>query len=175
MLRAQRKELVDPQALIQQYQNEIADLRALLREKGIDGNMASSSLKGKESNQAMEKRLEELKSLILTSSNVPSTSDVDVSTDHMCVSGLVRGLIDQARPLSPMKLRYPKLNYDRSTAEVSTLHQSLVPTLNKSVASGRGPWCFAPNVRTRARDQTPESGAGYPTQGPECPCGRATR
>lgn len=83
MLRAQRKELVDPQALIAQYQNEIADLRALLREKGLDGAMpsgsASGGVKGKESNQAMEKRLEELKSLILTSNNVPSSSDVEVS------------------------------------------------------------------------------------------------
>jgi centromeric protein E len=84
MLRAQRKELVDPQALIAQYQNEIADLRALLREKGIDGAIPSGSAsgggaKGKESNQAMEKRLEELKSLILTSSNVPTSSDVEVN------------------------------------------------------------------------------------------------
>lgn len=80
MLRAQRKELVDPQALIAQYQNEIADLRALLREKGLDGAMPSNgAVKGKESNQAMEKRLEELKSLILTSSNVPSISDAEVS------------------------------------------------------------------------------------------------
>ena len=81
MLRAQRKELVDPQALIAQYQNEIADLRALLREKGLDGAMPSSNgaVKGKESNQAMEKRLEELKSLILTSNNVPSIPDAEVS------------------------------------------------------------------------------------------------
>lgn len=33
MLRAQRKEVLDPQALIQQYQNEIAELRALLRDQ----------------------------------------------------------------------------------------------------------------------------------------------
>ena len=37
VLRAQKKEVVDPQALIQQYQNEIAELRALLREKDFDG------------------------------------------------------------------------------------------------------------------------------------------
>lgn len=85
MLHAQRKELVDPQALIQQYQNEIAELRALLREKGIDGAGAASGagvvkgLAGKESNQAMEKRLEELKSLILTSSNVNTDPGVEVS------------------------------------------------------------------------------------------------
>jgi hypothetical protein len=36
-LKAQRKEVVDPQALIQQYQNEIAELRALLREKEVGG------------------------------------------------------------------------------------------------------------------------------------------
>lgn len=84
MLRAQRKELVDPQALIAQYQNEIADLRALLREKGLDGAMPNSNgvAKGKESNQAMEKRLEELKSLILTSNNVPSISDAEVGRIH---------------------------------------------------------------------------------------------
>lgn len=35
-LRAQKKEMVDPQALIQQYQNEIAELRALLREKEFE-------------------------------------------------------------------------------------------------------------------------------------------
>lgn len=42
VLRAQKKEVVDPQALIQQYQNEIAELRALLREKD-DGPVQSSS------------------------------------------------------------------------------------------------------------------------------------
>lgn len=34
-LKAQKKEMVDPQALIQQYQNEIAELKALLREKEV--------------------------------------------------------------------------------------------------------------------------------------------
>ena len=34
-LKAQRKEMIDPQALIQQYQNEIAELKALLREKEV--------------------------------------------------------------------------------------------------------------------------------------------
>ena len=45
MLRAQKKELVDPAALIQQYQNEIAELKALLREKEMGGvpNTASKS------------------------------------------------------------------------------------------------------------------------------------
>lgn len=82
LLRAQRKELVDPQALIQQYQNEIAELRALLHEKGIDGAVAQAGeARGKESNQAMETRLEELKSLILTSSNVNTDTGVEVSYD----------------------------------------------------------------------------------------------
>jgi centromeric protein E len=68
LLRAQRKELVDPQALIQQYQNEIAELRALIREKGIDGT-GSSGIKGQE-NEPLFERLQELKSRILTSSNI---------------------------------------------------------------------------------------------------------
>ena len=37
VLRAQKKEVVDPQALIQQYQNEIAELKALLRMKEEGG------------------------------------------------------------------------------------------------------------------------------------------
>lgn len=36
-LKAQKKEMIDPQALIQQYQNEIAELKALLREKEVIG------------------------------------------------------------------------------------------------------------------------------------------
>lgn len=35
LLSAQRKEMVDPEALIQQYQVEIAQLKALLREKEL--------------------------------------------------------------------------------------------------------------------------------------------
>ena len=39
LLKAQKKEVVDPQALIQQYQGEIAELKALLREKqGYSGS-----------------------------------------------------------------------------------------------------------------------------------------
>jgi centromeric protein E len=64
LLRAQRKELVDPQALIQQYQNEIAELRALIREKGIDG--------------PLYERLQELKSRILTSSNITEDNGENV-------------------------------------------------------------------------------------------------
>lgn len=44
-LKAQKKEMVDPQALIQQYQNEIAELKALLREKegGVQNAATSRS------------------------------------------------------------------------------------------------------------------------------------
>jgi len=42
-LKAQKKEMVDPQALIQQYQNEIAELKALLREKEGAGANATTS------------------------------------------------------------------------------------------------------------------------------------
>lgn len=82
VLRAQKKELVDPQALIQQYQVEIAELRALLREKE-DEIVASPMHTGirrkskgdREKDKAMERRLEELKSLILTSVNVDTVAD----------------------------------------------------------------------------------------------------
>jgi centromeric protein E len=74
VLRAERKEVVDPQALIQQYQNEIAELRALLREKELEGEETMTSKSSKDKNQAMEKRLNELKSLILTSVNVQSST-----------------------------------------------------------------------------------------------------
>ena len=67
LLRAQRKELVDPQALIQQYQNEIAELRALIRDKGIDGPGSSG---GRQENEPLYERLQELKSRILTSNNI---------------------------------------------------------------------------------------------------------
>ena len=43
MLKAQKKELVDPQALIQQYQNEIAELRALLKEKESGGAVTNGA------------------------------------------------------------------------------------------------------------------------------------
>lgn len=66
--------MVDPQALIQQYQNEIAELRALLREKEMEGEETMTSKSSREKNQAMEKRLNELKSLILTSVNVQSST-----------------------------------------------------------------------------------------------------
>jgi len=72
VLRAQKKEVVDPQALIQQYQNEIAELRARLEEKEIASAVVAPSERHR--NEAMEKRLTELKSLILTSVNV-RTSD----------------------------------------------------------------------------------------------------
>lgn len=76
LLRAQRKEQFDPQALIQQYQNEIAELRAQLREKGTEG-ASSSGAKGE--NDEAAKRLEELKSLILNKSNVNEDRGAEVS------------------------------------------------------------------------------------------------
>jgi centromeric protein E len=82
LLRAQRKELVDPQALIQQYQNEIAELRALIREKGIDGSGSGS--KGQE-NEPMLERLQELKSRILTSSNIHEDNGENVRLDGRVV------------------------------------------------------------------------------------------
>lgn len=42
VLKAQKKEIVDPQALIQQYQNEIADLKAQLRAKEEGGGTIGS-------------------------------------------------------------------------------------------------------------------------------------
>lgn len=68
---------MDPQALIQQYQEEIAELRSLLRNKemGLPGDLGMGYASGagakgekgaKKGNGEMEKRLEELKSLILT-------------------------------------------------------------------------------------------------------------
>lgn len=90
MLSAQRKEVVDPEALIQQYQNEIADLKAQLREKEFEPpSMSSKSDRVK--SQEMESRLTELKSLILTSSSI----------GNLQVPGT-----PAARPLSPAKLKY---------------------------------------------------------------------
>jgi centromeric protein E len=65
VLRAERKEVVDPQ---------IAELRALLREKEMEGEETMTNKSSREKNQAMEKRLNELKSLILTSVNVQSST-----------------------------------------------------------------------------------------------------
>ena len=73
LLRAQRKELVDPQALIQQYQNEIAELRALIREKGIDATSGARQEDG-----PLYERLQELKSRILTSSNITEDNGENV-------------------------------------------------------------------------------------------------
>ncbi|KAK1925901.1 P-loop containing nucleoside triphosphate hydrolase protein [Papiliotrema laurentii] len=106
-LKAQRKEVVDPQALIQQYQNEIAELRALLREKEVGGVQdfgVSTSRSERTKNEAMEKRLNELKSLILTSVNVNSSTGADRP--------------GEARPLSPTKLKYPRLDFDKSTTDL---------------------------------------------------------
>ncbi|WVO18606.1 hypothetical protein L204_106325 [Cryptococcus depauperatus] len=100
VLKAQKKEVVDPHALIQQYQEEIADLKAQLRAK--EGGLAGSKSE-REKNDAMETRLNELRSLILTSVNVKSSD-----------SGHPAAMI----PPSPAKTKYPPLDYDRSSAEL---------------------------------------------------------
>ncbi|KIR52974.1 centromeric protein E [Cryptococcus gattii Ru294] len=102
VLKAQKKEIVDPQALIQQYQNEIADLKAQLRAKEEGGGTIGSKSE-KEKNEAMEKRLNELRSMILTSVNVRSPNPGDQA---------------YMPPPSPATMKYPKLDYDRSTAEL---------------------------------------------------------
>lgn len=90
MLSAQRKEVVDPEALIQQYQNEIADLKAQLREKDFE-TPSMSNKSDRVKSQEMETRLNELRSLILTSSTI----------GNLTVPGT-----PAARPLSPAKLKY---------------------------------------------------------------------
>lgn len=97
LLSAQRKEVVDPEALIQQYQNEIAGLRALLQEKEQHPSSVASK-GGEKSNAEMENRLNELKSLILTSTTI---GDGDAE------AGL--------RPLSPSRLKYPQLDFDKTS------------------------------------------------------------
>jgi centromeric protein E len=76
-------ELVDPQALIQQYQNEIAELRALIREKGIDG---ASSSGARQESEPLYERLQELRSRILTSSNI--TEDNGGNVSHLTSGGM---------------------------------------------------------------------------------------
>jgi len=71
--------------LIQQYQNEIAELRAQLREKGMEGG-SMSSVKGRDNDEA-SKRLEELKSLILNTSNVNQDRGEEVSLARRGSSG----------------------------------------------------------------------------------------
>lgn len=101
MLSAKRKDVHDPEALIQQYQNEIAELRALLRQK--DSQPPSLSSKSDRARDAeMESRLTELKSLILNSSTVDEAG----SQPHVM------------RPLSPTKVRYQELNYDKTSSKL---------------------------------------------------------
>lgn len=63
--------MMDPQALIQQYQEEIAELRSMLQNKQMGnvngtGVAAAQDKRGKGSDQSdMEDRLNQLKSLIL--------------------------------------------------------------------------------------------------------------
>ncbi|KAK8858917.1 hypothetical protein IAR55_003148 [Kwoniella newhampshirensis] len=103
VLKAQKKEVVDPHALIQQYQTEIAELKAQLREKENGGETIGSSKGEREKNDAMEKRLNELRSMILTSVNVVTPDPNNHST---------------VVPPSPAKMKYPKLDFDRSAAEL---------------------------------------------------------
>lgn len=101
VLSAKRKDVHDPEALIQQYQNEIAELRALLRQK--DSQPSSLSSKSDRARDAeMESRLTELKSLILNSSTVDEAG----SQPHVM------------RPLSPTKVRYQELNYDKTSSKL---------------------------------------------------------
>ncbi|WVQ84221.1 hypothetical protein IAT38_006372 [Cryptococcus sp. DSM 104549] len=104
VLKAQKKEVVDPHALIQQYQSEIAELKAQLREKEAGGGtVGSKNEEQKAKNDAMEKRLNELRSMILTSVNVTSPNP-----DSQAMMP----------PPSPAKLKFPKLEYDRSSADL---------------------------------------------------------
>lgn len=109
LLSAQRKEVVDPEALIQQYQNEIAELKARLRQK--EGDEPSLSSRSEQLRTAeMSSRLAELRSLILTSD----------SMDH---DNAIHGT-PRARPLSPSRLKY-EIDIDKSTAALQEeLHES---------------------------------------------------
>jgi centromeric protein E len=118
MLSAQRKEVMDPEALIQQYQNEIAELRAMLYEKE---NSTDKPLKGEVSygylgptdikqQMGLEKRLNELRSLILTSTSVDSAAP---GSDSLI-----------ARPLSPSKLKHQYIDMDKNEAALrEELHE----------------------------------------------------
>ncbi|ORX37049.1 P-loop containing nucleoside triphosphate hydrolase protein [Kockovaella imperatae] len=135
MLRAEKKEVVDPQALIQQYQNEIAELRALLREKETNVGPPNGSRSDRTKNEAMEKRLNELRSLILTSNNV---STMEPS-----------GSEGMARPLSPTKLKYPKLDFDKSTTELQEdLHAAQLKIADQEDEIARLGW----ELELRPRD-----------------------
>lgn len=104
MLSAQRKEVMDPEALIQQYQNEIAELRAQLRDKELH-----PSAKLPKPEKDMEARMRELMSLILTSSSVEN----NVGTDSPI-----------ARPLSPSKLSHQAIDMNKTEASLrEQLHE----------------------------------------------------
>lgn len=110
LLSAQRKEVVDPEALIQQYQNEIAELKARLRQK--EGDEPSLSSRSEQQRTAeMSSRLAELRSLILTSDSMGNDTAFDGTP--------------RARPLSPGRLKGYHIDIDKSTAALQEeLHES---------------------------------------------------
>jgi centromeric protein E len=85
VLRAQRNQVLDPQALIQQYQQEIAELKAMLKGKASgalgagnavgmktldEGNPRAAGMAEAQKKTEIERRLEELKSMIITGGTV---------------------------------------------------------------------------------------------------------
>ncbi|KAJ9116916.1 hypothetical protein QFC22_004573 [Naganishia vaughanmartiniae] len=104
VLHAKQTEVVDPAALIQQYQTEIADLRAKLAEKDAEMSQASQdgykrmTLKERQEQENQRSRLDELRRLILTSNNV----DDEETTEENA----------KTRPLSPTKVR---IQYEASS------------------------------------------------------------
>lgn len=74
VLNAQKTEVVDPAALIQQYQTEIADLKAKLAQKDaqlqIDGPQRRITVSDRREMNVFNSRLTELKRLILTSTTI---------------------------------------------------------------------------------------------------------
>ena len=104
--------MFDPQALIQQYQEEIAELKAQLREFEA-GGVAPSEVRQcphpsgravwahaqRQKNEAMEHRLAELKSMILTSVNVTTNAETNspVSSAQSARKSLMSGPAPQSR------------------------------------------------------------------------------
>ncbi|KAJ9113966.1 hypothetical protein QFC19_000162 [Naganishia cerealis] len=104
VLHAKQTEVVDPAALIQQYQTEIAELRAKLAEKDAEMSQASQdgykrmTLKERQEQETQRSRLDELRRLILTSTNV---EDEETAEENA-----------KTRPLSPTKVR---IQYEASS------------------------------------------------------------
>lgn len=74
-----------------------------------------------------------------------------------------------------MKLRYPKLNYDRSTAEVSTVLPSTQSGTDESLAPGGSARGLTQTIGAGARDQASQKGIGHATQRSKRTRGRTTR